>query len=260
MTTQSAETIREREELRERLERWTETPLNLLGVALLAIIIVEFSADLSPAWDSALTTANWFIYAVFAISFAVQFALATSKGAYLKHNWVAAISVLMPAFRVLRALRGIRALVRSLRLVRVLTATNRGTRSVNHILRGHQFGRVLALTGAVVAVGAAALTFFEIEGGGFGSRYGDALWYAVALITTVGSEFQPSTIEGRIVTTLLIVWGLGVFGFITGSVASYFVGQDTAGSTDETGEELRSLRREVAELREMLAESQRRRH
>ncbi len=67
------------------------------------------------------------------------------------------------------------------------------------------------------------------------------------------------SLEGRVVTLLLIVWGLGVFGYITGAVASYFVGRDAAvgslgdGGEGTTVEELRSLRAEVAELRAMLA-------
>ena len=141
--------------------------------------------------------------------------------------------------------------------MRVLTATNRGTRSLNYMLRGHQFGRVLGLTVAVIAVGAAVLAYFETGGGQLGTGYGEALWWAAAFVTTLGSDFQPGTVEGRIVATLLVVWGLGVFGFLTGAVASYFVGQDAAGGdvAGVTGEEIRDLRQEVAELKAMLGEA-----
>ena len=116
------------------------------------VVIVEFSADLSPGWESALGAVNWFIYVAFTLNFLVQFALAPFKGQYLRRNWLAAISVLLPALRALRVLRAVRAAARSLRLVRVLTATNRGTRSLNYMLRGHQFGRVPGLTVAVIAM------------------------------------------------------------------------------------------------------------
>ena len=247
-----ADVDNEREELRERIESWTDVPLNVLGVVLLVALVVEFSADLSLAWRDRLDALNWFIYIVFTANFLVQFGLAPDKRTYLRRNWIAAISVLLPAFRALRALRAVRAL-RGLRLVRVLTATNRGTRSLSRMLRGHQFGRVMGLTGAVVLVGAAALTYFEDRG-----AYGDALWWSMALVSTVGSDFQPESLEGRVVTLLLIVWGLGVFGYITGAVASYFVGRDAAVGSRENGgevttaEELRSLRAEVAELKAML--------
>jgi voltage-gated potassium channel len=239
----------EREELRERLQAWTETPLNVLGIVLLAVIVAEFALDLPPGWRSVLDALNWFIYLVFALDFVVQLALATDKIRYVRRNWIAAISVLLPAFRVLRVLRAVR-LLRGLRLVRVLTATNRGTRSMSRMLRGHQFGRVMGLTIAVVFVGAAALVYFEDVAP---RAYGDALWWSIAFVTTVGSDFQPATLEGRIVTLLLVVWGLGVFGYITAAVASYFVGKDSG--TDAHGATLADLRREITELRVLLATS-----
>ncbi len=193
----------EREELRERIESWTEVPLNLLGIVLLVALVTEFAADLSAAWRSRLDALNWFIYITFTANFLVQLGLAPDKLAYLRRNWIAAVSVLLPVFRVFRVLRAVRAL-RGLRLVRVLTATNRGTRSLSCILRGHQFDRVMGLTAAVVLVGAAALVYFEGRG-----AYGEALWWSMALVATLGSDFQPEMLEGRVVTLLLIVWVWG---------------------------------------------------
>lgn len=103
----------EREELRERIEAWTKGPLDVLGISLLGILVVEFAVDLSPGWESALGAANWFIYAVFTLSFLVQLALAPSKGRYLRRNWLAAVSVLLPALRTLRVLRAARAAARA---------------------------------------------------------------------------------------------------------------------------------------------------
>ncbi len=239
----------EREELRERIASWTNAPLNVLSIVLLVVIITEFSTNLSPEWESRLALLNWFIYVVFASDFAVQLFLAPDRQAFLRRNWLGVISLASPAFRVLRVLRAVR-LLRGVRLVRALTATNRGTRALNRMLRGHQFGRVVALTLMVVAVGAAALVYFEAEGARFGTQYGTALWHAASLVTTVGSEFQPATLEGRLITIMLIVWGLGVFGYITGAIASYFVGQD---NTDRTHEEVVRLRQDVAELRMLLS-------
>ena len=248
--TERAQVQDEREELAERIGSWTDVPLNILGVVLLGIIVVELSVELSPEWESRLSFLNWFIYIVFSLDFFVRLAIAPDKTRFFRRNWLAAISVVLPAFRVFRVLRVVRVL-RGLRLVRVVTATNRGTRALSRMLRGYQFGRVLALTIAVVAVGAAALMYFESGRLGL-ERYGNALWWSAGFVTTIGSDFQPDTLEGRIVALLLVVWGFGVFGFITGSVASYFVGQD---ATDSTAVELQSLRQEVVELRRMLAQA-----
>ncbi len=94
--------------------------------------------------------------------------------------------------------------------------------------------------------------------GGFTS-YGHALWWSAMLVTSIGSDFWPATTEGRILALLLSVYGLAVFGYITASFASFFVGRDaadphapTAGSGD-----IKRLATEIRELRVQLARAAR---
>ena len=46
------------------------------------------------------------------------------------------------------------------------------------------------------------------------------------LLTSIGSQFWPATTEGRVLTVLLSLYGLAVFGYITAAFASFFVGRD----------------------------------
>ena len=46
------------------------------------------------------------------------------------------------------------------------------------------------------------------------------------LLTSIGSEYWPRTAEGRLLCFLLSLYGLGVFGYITASFASFFLGRD----------------------------------
>jgi voltage-gated potassium channel len=94
----------------------------------------------------------------------------------------------------------------------------------------------------------------EVEGGFTG--YADALWWTVMLLTTIGSQYWPQTSEGRILAVLMSIYGLGVFGYITAVLASFFVGRDAeepdapvAGADD-----IRKLREEIAALRKVLEE------
>jgi voltage-gated potassium channel len=93
--------------------------------------------------------------------------------------------------------------------------------------------------------------------GGFES-YGDALWWTSMLVTTMGSQFWPQTAEGRFLCFLLALYGLAVFGYITASLASFFVGRD-ADRSDEERSELSELRREVAALRRDILQAQKER-
>lgn len=52
----------------------------------------------------------------------------------------------------------------------------------------------------------------------------DALWWSISTLTTVGyGDRFPVTGEGRIIASLLMVFGLGVFSLVTASVASWML-------------------------------------
>jgi voltage-gated potassium channel len=111
---------------------------------------------------------------------------------------------------------------------------------------------VAGLTVIVTLLGAGGMLAFEpasVVEGGF-SGYGDALWWTAMLLATMGSQFWPVTAEGRILCFLLAIYGFAVFGYITATFASYFVGRD-AGTVDgdETESGLLALRQEIAALR-----------
>ncbi|PYE52754.1 hypothetical protein DES52_11275 [Deinococcus yavapaiensis KR-236] len=55
------------------------------------------------------------------------------------------------------------------------------------------------------------------------------------MLVTMGSDYFPRTAEGRASAWLLALYGFAVFGWITASVASFFVGRDQpTNETDET--------------------------
>jgi voltage-gated potassium channel len=112
----------------------------------------------------------------------------------------------------------------------------------------------------------AALAVLDAERGRTGSNietYPEALWWGVATITTVGyGDFYPTTLEGRFVALALMIGGIGLIGFVTGSLATWIVDRIAVeeGPAEETRhevhvllEELRELRTEVAGLRAQLA-------
>ncbi len=56
----------------------------------------------------------------------------------------------------------------------------------------------------------------------------DALWWSVTTITTVGyGDHYPVTLAGRIVAAGLMITGVGLFGTLSGAIASFFLGDQT---------------------------------
>lgn len=236
------------------MDEWLTIPMALLSLAWLGIVAWELVSGSSEL----LSTIGVVIWIVFIAEFLVRFALAPIKSTFLRSNWLTLIALALPALRLFRALRIVRAAraLRGIRLVRIVGTANRSMNALRVALTRRGFGYVTGLTVLVVLLGSAGMLSFENENevmGGFVS-YWDALWWTGMLITSIGSEYWPSTVEGRLLTLLLSLYGLAVLGYITATLASFFVGRDAqekggpvAGSSDieRLAREVRALRKEL---------------
>ncbi len=257
-------------ELLEHIDVFLDKPMIALSLVWLGLLIRDLTYGLSPL----LQTVSDVIWALFVLDFVLGFTIAPHKRGYLRRNWLTVISLLLPALRVFRIVRVIRILrvaraSRSLNLVRVLTSTNRGMRAIGMTLGRHGAGYVIALTIIVTFVGAAGMAFLEspaaLRQAGVGqsatglTSYGDAFWWTAMIMTTLGSEYWPKTVEGRILGWLLSVYALATFGYITATIASYFVGQTSASAQSQASSsspveaDLAALQREIADLRVAIA-------
>ena len=248
----------ERGEIVQQLEDWLEIPMLILSFIWLALFIAEMIWGLSPF----LETTGTVIWIIFGIDFLLKFILAPDKWAYLRSNWVTLLALALPAFRVFRAMRAFRLLrlaraARGLRLVRLMTTLNRGMKALGASFSRRGFGYVIALTLVVLLGGAGGMYGFEngVEGGF--SSYSDALWWTAMLLTTMGFDYLPRTGEGRMLCLILAVYGFAVFGYVTATLATFFINQDSDSreeKKDSEGSALRELKQEIVELRQLLSE------
>lgn len=241
----------ERTQVLEQLEDWLETPMVVLGFVWLLLLIVDLIWGLNPF----LLILSDVIWAIFIVDFTVEFILAPQKINYLKVNWITAISLLVPAIRVLRAIRVVRAMratsvARGTRLVRLMGSLNRSMRALGTAMGRRRFGYVLMLTLIVTLSGAAGMYAFEREASRGFESYGSSLWWTAMIITTMGT-YWPVTPEGQMLSFILAVYAFTVFGYVTATLATFFIeldksreeGHASAGTIEE-------LRREVAALRD----------
>ena len=241
----------ERHELLTRISHGLEKPMIVLGLVWLVLLVVDLTVGLPPF----LERVNYLIWALFVLQFVLEFTIAPRKGAYLRSNWLTAIALVLPALRVLSAFRLLRALraARGLRLVRVFSRLNRATRSLARVMGRRGFGYVVALTLLVDVAGAAGMYAFEHDvAGSTITGFGSALWWTAMVLTTMGSDYFPKSPEGRLLCLLLAVYGFAVFGYVTATVASFFVARD---AEEDDGElagaaQLERLREEIVALRE----------
>ena len=252
-TTEAEELNRERYELLQRLEGWLETPMLVLAFVWLVLLVLELIRGEGLLFYFLGTI----IWVIFILDFAVKLVLAPEKVVYLKANWLTVISLLIPALRIFRVFRAFRLLRlasrgQGLRLVRVVSSLNRGMRALAASLSRRGFGYVIALTVLVTFAGAAGMYAFENAAPGGPNSYGESLWWTAMIMTTMGSQYWPQTAEGRVLCLFLALYALGVFGYVTAALATFFVGRDADSIDAELAgaKQLDELRNEVIALRD----------
>jgi len=81
---------------------------------------------------------------------------------------------------------------------------------------------------------------------------GEALWEAIVTVTTVGyGDHLPVTPEGRLVAGLLMITGVGLFGTLSGLVASLLVSPAMGREATDVAAlaaEIRLLRKKIKQL------------
>lgn len=253
----------ERWALLEQIDAALDKPMIALAFVWLGLLILDFTRGLSPM----LQTISDVIWGLFVLDFVLGFTIAPHKLQYMQRNWLTALSLMLPALRLLRLFRLFRVLraaraVRSIGMIRLLTSLNRSMRAIGNVLGRRGIGFVIALTVIVTFGGAAGMYLFErpVTQDGVGlDTYGEAVWWTAMIMTTMGSEYWPQTVEGRVLGWLLAVYAFAIFGYITATIASFFVGQDAEERQGQAAldaartSEAVALRQEVALLREQIA-------
>lgn len=231
------------------LNRWqqlTEWPLIAVSLLFLAAYSLQVLGRGTAAEIAGVfITATW---GLFLIDYLVSLALAPHRGKwFLKHLPDLAI-VLLP-------------MLRPLRLLRLITVISVLQRVAGNALRGRVVSYVVG--GSALLIYLAALAMFDAERDSPGATitsFGDALWWAVVTITTVGyGDLSPTTALGRMIAVGLMIGGITLLGMVTATLASWLVqkvsAEDTA-SQAATVAHIELLRDEIRALRTLAFENQ----
>jgi voltage-gated potassium channel len=224
-------------EEREQLSHIAEIALTALSFVFLVLLLIELALPLTPAQSGWVELAGWLIWVVFAVDFIVRLALADSKVGHLKRNWLTALALVLPAFRIFRAARAVRA-VRSLRLARLVTGTNRGALALRRVVGFAGAGYVVVLTVVIWLLGAAGIVYFERgQAGATVTSFPEALWWTATTLIQQGAADEPVSAEGRVLAVLLMTFALAVSGYITAVLAAYLLGRrrERGGAAAEAG-------------------------
>ncbi|MCO7219860.1 potassium channel family protein [Klenkia sp. PcliD-1-E] len=237
----------DRERRRHRYEEASQWPLIALAVLFVVAYAWRVLGVGLPGWaETVLGAVTVVVWPVFLADYLFRLSLAEHRWRFVRENWIDGVAVALPLLRPLRII----SLVRVARVLDRRLATS---------LHGRVAGYVTVSASLVVFM--AALAALDAERGAPDANitdFGDAVWWAITTITTVGyGDRYPVTGEGRVVAVLLMLAGIALLGVVTAAVASWFVDRVSDArdeDADDLQAEVRALAAEVRALRAELAD------
>ncbi|MCB0932911.1 MAG: potassium channel family protein [Mycobacterium sp.] len=198
-----------------RLRRWekrTEWPLAVVAGVFLAVYSVQVLVQPPRRLNEALDAGLAIVYVLFVIDYLVRLMLAFNRVRWFFGHMIDLAIVVLP-------------FLRPLRLLRLLVLLGALQKAAGDAIRG----RVIVYTAfsVVLLVYVASLAILEQERGRPGSminNFGDAVWWSISTVTTVGyGDLSPVTTTGRVIAVFLMIGGISLVGLVTATLASWII-------------------------------------
>lgn len=195
---------------------------------------------------------DFWICMVFIAEFVVRSWKKEDRKGYIKSHWLEIpgmipFTVFGSAYRTLRILR-------LFRLVRVFSLMKRFSRIYQKRFVRNELQYTALIIGTILLFSTYGIYSFESRVNPEIHTVGDAAWWSIVTVTTVGyGDKVPITAMGKVIGVILMFTGIGIIGVLSGTIASYllrgFRGERETGDTKEALRILK-LRRAKGEVTE----------
>jgi voltage-gated potassium channel len=237
------------------------------------VIMVALLLPLSPQTIDLLRVYDNLICFIFLFDFTVNFVRAPSKRGFMlgERGWLDLLGSIpsVPSASGLGLLRLAR-LSRLTRIRRVLRGQNRKEFVRDFLVNRAHYAVLVTLLAGMLVLSVGSVIVLNAESTAPNANIktgGDALWWSVVTLTTVGyGDFYPVTSVGRGAATFIMAMGIGIIGSLASIMASLLVNPTSADEQDGDAPrpdelerkldvlngELVDARKDIAALRELI--------
>lgn len=199
-----------------------EWSMMAMALIVVAITMIQLTNPLPTHIQEIFFVIDTLIWLFFLVDYVVRLSLSKQKWEFIMSNKLDVLTIipLYSMFRVLRLFR-VAEVVKVARFAKVLRATvmlSTFSKKLGTFIRLNNFNYVLIGTLVIMLLGAGGIMLTE------NINFGDALWWSIVTIATVGyGDIAPTTVWGRIIAGIIMLAGIGFLGVLTGTISSYFL-------------------------------------
>jgi voltage-gated potassium channel len=242
--------------------------LTILSLAVMVVMLLP----ISDATFKLLSVYDNLICVIFLIDFFLNLRGAAKKSDYFikERGWLDLLGSipslgLLTNFGKFAGLLRLARLSRLARITRLLRGENKKTLVKDILDNRSRYAAFLTILLTILVLTVASVLVLQFESKSPDANItsgGDALWYSLVTITTVGyGDFYPVTAAGRITASFIMFMGVGIIGALASILASMLVGSSASPEEEaaeaaepmlSVQEELKSVKEELAVVRQML--------
>ena len=227
----------------------------MVGVALW-IVLQWYLEETGVLSHAVARIADWLVWLAFLLETVILTAQVKNKRSYLFGNWLNLLIITagFPWFWQFAPLIG---MLRSVRLVLVLSLLLRMSKSARKLLSQHRLGTTLIVAFFTMLLSGIIMSRIDPSVGDIW----DGMWWAWVTMATVGyGDVVPHTGAGRLFAALVVLFGVVLLSLLTANLAAFFIGSDVEKIEEEERESDRLLKDISARLErvERMLEAQRR--
>ena len=201
----------------EKVELIYDITAGFMSVIAVLVVMMEFSNSFTAEESYYIHIIDKVIYFIFVGDYFIRLILTRDKKKFLLNNIIDLIAILPFGFIDSFTYGTV------FKLMRVGTYLLRLIGNIKEVMFTNNFIYALGITIIIAILGSIGIYFFERHNNGGINTYGDALWWSIVTVSTVGyGDIAVVTRFGRVVAGMLMITGIGFLSMLTSTMSSFF--------------------------------------
>ncbi len=235
----------------------TKLELFVAGVTLISVIVIIYQYLEQPSGTALNILYIFDMVVVVILIFDFYYRMKESKEGtrfVLKHVYELPAMIPLVVFGIFESESALNIAFRGLRLIRLFRLISLASR-ISYIIgrTGNRIIYTVVFSTIAVSIGAVSIYIVEhnVEGTKF-TNIGDAFWWAMVTITTVGyGDIFPITVEGKIIAGFLMVIGIAILGVLISTLGAGLI-ESRLKTNPKPGEDTKNKIKEGIDILEVL--------